>query len=127
MRPDRYLKLDGTSYHSTGLQELIEKPATKAGLVGVTAILTANLVSQESWDITTDSMMNVMTKNGVEFFLVSAMAHFLDSVNKVVYSHESKAVDTHGTSLDREQLSLREARCLKRDQIIWGLYSYILL
>lgn len=111
----RYIKLNGSSYHSSGFKEFVEKPTTKAAVLGALGIVAVNLIQQGSWDITTEKMTSIMLATCLFGGSVSVgFAHFIDKISYRIPT-EKKAIDKQGTSLDREELSILDNIMLESD------------
>lgn len=122
----RYIKHDGSGYHSKGFKALSERPeftmaTITTGLSAVHVFANQGSLSPFTMDMA-GAMTHTLLGVGLAYALTSTH-HMVNTLSRIKRGH---AIDTHGTTLDRAQLSIDEYAGLestaKHNTIISGFF-----
>lgn len=121
----RYIKMDGTPYHSKGFASIMHRPEVKVGMLATAYCCANQLIFQGNWDITTAGMMNTVTNGLIDTALASVLYRWVIAGDSFTTKFQ-KAIDREGRDLSRTQPSLQEYKNLKDFKYKNLSWSYII-
>lgn len=106
----RYIKLDGTPYHTKGIKSFLHRPEVKVGMV--TAVFNAAAVG-----LITGGVLPIALSLGISAAFIGMSSELFRYVcmdsNVGERNKQLRAIDTQGRDLSRVQLSLKDQRELE--------------
>lgn len=113
----RYIKIDGSSYRSTGLTRLAQRPENKVMLGYAGLLVAGNMIAQGSADMFTERMALTLFECATDILIVNTIhLLFVDQHQKSMDSAE-KAIDTEGRDLSQTQISAKDYGLLISEKI----------
>ena len=105
----RYIKLDGSSYHSKGPIRYLQRPEMKAGLAMSVAVVASEMILNGTYDIFHEKVFKAaFISLAVDMPIGLAISSWFHSGDKHTPSY-NKAIDTKGTDLSRSQMTAMDA------------------
>lgn len=112
---DRYIKLDGTPYHTKGVAAIMHRPEVKVGLACTFYSVANQLLYQGNWNMGTAEVQSTAISGLVGTAFATGIYRGINFPLKVAsISKRDKAIDTEGRDLSRSALSIADYNGLKR-------------
>lgn len=125
----RYIKQDGSGFHSGKLKSIFEEADFTAGIAATAVAVGMTIVKQGNLDIASMPVMNCLLDSSFSFAIYYFLKITQPMPESLTQRHKRKAIDTTGTTLERAQLNIKDITLLNKrsdeDQMI-GILSAIL-
>ncbi|PCI01407.1 MAG: hypothetical protein COB76_01415 [Alphaproteobacteria bacterium] len=112
----RYIKQDGSGFHSGRLKSIFETPDFTAAAVVSVAALGLTMLKQGNLDIASAKMIECLFDISVGFALYYGFHIALSRPSEILPTHNEKAIDTTGTTLERAELNIMDIISLSHKQ-----------